>query len=121
MNSVRQRVGAVATCVLALALAVSASNASAQAGGKELILDSQSGIHGGAPGTVLQTGPITGSGMVQARPMAQLLELPQQNATPIMVAPYIEIGPPGQSVNGTSSGNGSNGRSYRARVQPAAN
>lgn len=61
----------------------------ARPGGEPLVLDTQTGIHSGAPGTVLQTGPLTGSGMVQARPMANLPELPPQEQMPIMVSPYV--------------------------------
>jgi hypothetical protein len=90
-----------------------ASGAHAQSGAQPLILDTQSGIHTGVPGNVLQTGPVTGSGMVQARPMARLQELPQQEDQSTVVSPYIEVQPPGQ---------GSGSRTTGARVtRPAHN
>jgi hypothetical protein len=61
----------------------------AKPGGEPLVLDSQTGIHSGVSGTVLQTGPLDPPGMVQARPLATLPELPQQEQMPIMVSPYI--------------------------------
>ena len=50
----------------------------AQAGGRPLILDTQTGIQSGAGGTVLQTGPLNGQGMVPARPLATLPEVSAQ-------------------------------------------
>jgi hypothetical protein len=68
-----------------------------QAGGRPLVLDTQTGIHSGAGGTVLQSGPLNGSGMVPARPMAVLPELPQQDQQTIVVSPYIALQPGGYS------------------------
>ncbi|SAL02431.1 hypothetical protein [Caballeronia ptereochthonis] len=64
----------------------------ARPGGEPLVLDTQSGIHSGVGGTVLQSGPLGGPGMV---PMATLPEFPQQAEPPIVVAPYVEF-PAGQ-------------------------
>jgi hypothetical protein len=70
----------------------------AQAGGRPLILDTQTGIQSGAGGTVLQTGPLNGQGMVPARPLATLPEVSaQQGQQPIVVSPYIEVQPGGYS------------------------
>ncbi|SAL75306.1 hypothetical protein [Caballeronia telluris] len=61
----------------------------AKPGGEPLVLDTQTGIHSGVPGTVLQTGPLNAPGMIQARPMANLPELPPQEQVPIIVSPYV--------------------------------
>ncbi|MDR5750245.1 MULTISPECIES: hypothetical protein [unclassified Caballeronia] len=61
----------------------------AKPGGEPLVLDTQTGIHSGVPGTVLQTGPLNAPGMVQARPMANLPELAPQEQAPIIVSPYV--------------------------------
>ena len=81
----------VAMAALCLALSLPTLDAFAQAGGQPLILDTQTGIHSGAAGTVLQTGPLNGPGMVPTRPMATLPELPQQDQQPIIVSPYIDL------------------------------
>ncbi|MFK4447434.1 hypothetical protein ABH944_007828 [Caballeronia udeis] len=86
-----QPVRYVTAAALSLVLGLTALDASAQAGGQPLILDTQTGIHSGAGGTVLQTGPLNGAGMVPARPMATLPELPQQDQQTIIVSPYIEL------------------------------
>jgi len=83
---------------------LAALGAFAQAGGQPLILDTQTGIHSGAGGTVLQTGPLNGSGMVPARPMATLPELPQQGQQTIIVSPYIDLQ---QGVHHAGQGYGS--------------
>jgi hypothetical protein len=71
---------------------VCAGQALAKPGGEPLVLDSQTGIHSGVPGTVLQSGSLGGPGMVHAQPMATLPELPQQEQMPIMVSPYVQYG-----------------------------
>lgn len=81
----------VAIAALCLVLGLTTLDAFAQAGGQPLILSTQTGIHSGAGGTVLETGPLSGSGMVFARPMATLPELPQQDQQPIIVSPYIDL------------------------------
>lgn len=91
MSPELQPVRYVATAALWLVLGLTALDAFAQAGGQPLILDTQTGIHSGAGGTVLQTGPLNGSGVVPARPMATLPELPQQDQQTIIVSPYIEL------------------------------
>jgi hypothetical protein len=82
------------------------TGAFAQAGGQPLVLDTQTGIHSGVAGTVLQTGPLNGSGTIPARPMATLPELSQQDRQTIVVSPYIEIQP---SVYTNGQGQGSGG------------
>ena len=77
--------------VIAIALsACVVQTALAKPGGEPLVLDTQSGIHSGTGGTVLQTGPLSGPGMVQAPPLATMPELPQQEQPPIIVSPYVE-------------------------------
>jgi hypothetical protein len=74
--------------------------ASAKPGGEPLVLDTQTGIHSGVSGTVLQSAPLGAPGMV---PMATLPGPPQQEQQPIVVSPYVEYG--GQSATpATSSG-----------------
>jgi hypothetical protein len=55
-------------------------------GGDPLILDTQTGIHDGSGGTVLQTGPLTEHRMVQAPSVAGA---PPQEQTVIEVSPYV--------------------------------
>ncbi|SAL80377.1 hypothetical protein AWB71_06111 [Caballeronia peredens] len=94
---------ALASCCIGSALA--------KPGGEPLVLDTQTGIHSGVSGTVLQSGQLGGPGMV---PMATLPELPQQAEPPIIVSPYVEF-PAGQnSVPGQPGGGG------RPRVPRAA-
>jgi hypothetical protein len=92
-----------ATAALWLVSGLTALDAFAQAGGRPLILDTQTGIHSGAGGTVLQTAPLNGSGLVPARPLATLPELPQQDQQTIVVSPYIEL-PQGGQGYGSSRG-----------------
>ncbi|KND60317.1 hypothetical protein BVER_02528c [Candidatus Burkholderia verschuerenii] len=94
---------ACACFALALCLSV-AQTAFAKPGGEPLILDTETGIHSGVPGTVLQTASLNSSGMVQ---MDTLPILQQQEQQPIVVSPYVEY-PTGQ--NSTSSSGYSGGR-----------
>lgn len=80
-------------------------------GGEPLVLDTQTGIHSGVPGTVLQSGTLGGPGMVQ---METLPGPPQQEQPPIIVSPYIEY-PSGQ---GTTT-SGANGGRYRNPRSPS--
>jgi hypothetical protein len=98
------------TLAMVAALLCLAPSAFAKPGGEPLILDTQTGIHSGASGTVLQTAPLNSSGMVQ---MDTLSGPPQQEQPPILVSPYVEYGS-GQNV--APSGNG--GGSYRVPRQP---
>jgi hypothetical protein len=107
-----------ATAALWLVSGLTALDVFAQAGGRPLILDTQTGIHSGAGGTVLQTTPLNGSGLVPARPMATLPELPQQDQQTIVVSPYIELpqgGRSGAQGYGSSTGSQSSPPSYRHR------
>jgi hypothetical protein len=92
INTFGGRIGAVIvfSCLAPAALA--------KPGGEPLVLDTETGIHSGVPGTVLQTAPLGSSGMV---PMATLPELQQQEQPPIVVSPYVEYS------NGQGSGGGS--------------
>jgi hypothetical protein len=83
-------------CVMLLFSAM-VTDAFAQAGGRPLILDTQTGIHSGAGGMVLQTAPLNQPGMVPARPLGTLPEVPQQGQQTIVVSPYIEVQPGGYS------------------------
>lgn len=111
-----------AMAALCLTLSLSTLDAFAQAGGQPLILDTQTGIHSGAGGTVLQTGPLNGSGMVPAHPMAKLPELPQQDQQTIIVSPYIDLQQGGHhDAQGYGSPTGSQAPSnYRHRPHSAS-
>lgn len=118
----------VATASLWLVSSLTTLGAFAQAGGQPLLLDTQTGIHSGAGGTVLQTGPLNSSGMVPARPTSTLQELPQQDQQTIVVSPYIELqqgahhGGQGNGGYGLSTGSqpsSSNGHRTRSTSPPS--
>jgi hypothetical protein len=88
-----------------------AHTAFAKPGGEPLVLDTETGIHSGTSGTVLQTAPLNSSGMVQ---MDTLPQPPQQQQQPIVVSPYVEYPSGGQTA--TSSGNGRS----RSQRQPGS-
>ena len=68
MNYRTTLIGYGAPVCVVLIFSAMIADAFAQAGGRPLILDTQSGIHSGAGGTVLQTAPLNEPGMVPARP-----------------------------------------------------
>jgi len=108
----------VATAALWFLSGLTALDALGQAGGQPLVLDTQTGIHSGAGGTILQTGPLNGSGMVPARPMATLPELPQQDQQTIIVSPYIELQQGGHHAGqgyGSSTGSQPSSSNYQHR------
>ena len=80
-----------------------ASSLFAQAGGQPLVLDTQTGIHSGVGGTVLQTGPLTSHEMVQA-PSLPTVPGSQQNQPIIEVTPYIGVPQQGGRSGGNPSG-----------------
>ncbi|SAL71952.1 hypothetical protein AWB70_07457 [Caballeronia cordobensis] len=89
-SRLRHSVARIARISPAFAVALLGSQlALAKPGGEPLVLDTQTGIHSGVSGTVLQSGPLGGPGMV---PMATLPGLPQQPDPPIVVSPYVEYG-----------------------------
>ncbi|SAK91780.1 hypothetical protein AWB82_06524 [Caballeronia glebae] len=106
----RDRV-AKATCIcIALAAALLGSQlAHAKPGGEPLVLDTQTGIHSGVSGTVLQSGPLGGPGMV---PMATLPGIPQEAQPPIVVSPYVEYSN-GQNTAPTQPSGGARPRTPR--------
>jgi hypothetical protein len=87
-----------------VASALLASSVCAQPGGEPLILDTQTGIHSGAGGTVLQTGPLTSHEMAQAPSLATLPGSQQQNQPIIEVTPYIGVPQQGGRSVGNPSG-----------------
>lgn len=120
MSPERKRIKYGAATALLLVSSLVTTDTFAQAGGRPLVLDTQTGIHSGGGGTVLQTGPLNGSGIVPARPMATLPEFPQQDQQTIVVSPYIELQPGGLNSGqgyGSSSGlqPGSTTSGYRLR------
>jgi hypothetical protein len=107
MSPEHRRIKCGVTAALLLISGLMACGAFAQAGGRPLVLGTQTGIQSGVGGTVLQTGPLNDAGMVPARPMAALPELPQQDQQTIVVSPYIELQPGGHNGGqgyGPSSG-----------------
>jgi hypothetical protein len=56
-----------------------------------VVLDTQTGIHDGKSGVVLQNAPLARQPMVPAQPMATLTDMTPQAQQPIVVSPYIEL------------------------------
>jgi len=56
-----------------------------------LVLDTQGGISDGQSGTILTTGPLSHSRIVEAQPIAAPEELAPNGAPPYIVAPYIQL------------------------------
>jgi hypothetical protein len=79
----------VARLSMSVVSALFASVVLAQPGGEPLILDTQTGIHSGAGGTVLQTGPLTSHEMVQAPSLPTVPGSAQELQPIIEVTPYI--------------------------------
>jgi hypothetical protein len=79
-------------------------------GGEPLVLDTQTGIHSGVSGTVLQSGTLGGPGMV---PMQTLPGLPQQAEPPVIVSPYVDFSS-GQRTVPVQPGSGGRPRVPRA-------
>jgi hypothetical protein len=100
-NLSTRRIAARACAVIVLCLS-GQPQVFAKPGGEPLILDTETGIHSGVPGTVLQTAPLNSSGMVQ---MDTLPNLQQQGEQPIIVQPYVEY-PTGQSSTPSSGYSG---------------
>jgi hypothetical protein len=94
-------------------LVLTGSASRAMADGQPLILDTQTGIHDGKSGLVLQNAPLSRAPMVTTQ---QLAAPEQLNATsgdpPIVVAPYIAL--PGASGPAPAGANGY-GSGYRMR------
>ncbi len=68
-----------------------ALSVSAEPGRAPLILDTQSGIHDGQSGTVLQNAPLSRAPIAAPAQMAAPAELAPNSGMPVIVAPYIEI------------------------------
>ncbi|MEK6426200.1 MAG: hypothetical protein V4801_42055 [Burkholderia gladioli] len=56
-----------------------------------LVLDTQTGIHDGKSGTVLQTAPLNPAPIVEPAQIRQPAELQQNGQVPVVVAPYIRV------------------------------
>ncbi|EKS67514.1 MULTISPECIES: hypothetical protein [Caballeronia] len=107
----RHRITKVTQVCIALAAVLPGSQpALAKPGGEPLVLDTQTGIHSGVSGTVLQSGPLGGPGMV---PMATLPGIPQEAQPPIVVSPYVEYSS-GQNTVPVQPGGGVRPRTPRA-------
>lgn len=111
LSSPRCRVAA--KTAMCLAFAGIASYATAD--GPPVVLDTQTGIHDGQSGLVLQNAPLSREPMV---PMQQLAAPAQPDPAaangqpPIVVAPYIALPGPGGAAPATGNG-------YGYRMRPA--
>lgn len=76
---------------LALLLLAQAFPAFAGSDRQPVILDTQTGIHDGRSGVVLQNAPLVHQPMVAAQPTASLQEFAPQQQPAIIVAPYVEL------------------------------
>lgn len=76
---------------LALLLLVQAFPAFAGSDRQPVILDTQTGIHDGRSGVVLQNAPLVSQPMVAAQPTASLQEFAPQQQPAVIVAPYVEV------------------------------
>lgn len=56
-----------------------------------VVLDTQTGIHDGRSGTVLQTAPLNRAPIVEPAQIRQPAELQQNGQVPVVVAPYIRV------------------------------
>lgn len=56
-----------------------------------VVLDTQTGIHDGRSGTVLQTAPLNPAPIVEPAQIRQPAELQQNSQVPVVVAPYIRV------------------------------
>lgn len=87
----------------------------AAADGQPLVLDSQTGVHGGQSGVVLQSAPFSREPMVPAQQLPAPQQLnPASGEPPIVVAPYIALPGP----NGVAGASPAMGNAYR-RMPPA--
>ncbi|AIO68831.1 hypothetical protein [Burkholderia oklahomensis] len=59
--------------------------------GAPLILDTQSGIHDGKSGIVLQNAPLSRAPIAAPAQPAPMTGLPPDSTTPMVVVPYIEV------------------------------
>ncbi len=74
-----------------LVAALSSHSAFAASSGQPVILDSQTGIHDGQSGMVLQNAPLVREPMVPAQSLPAATELAPQGQPPIIVSPYIDL------------------------------
>ncbi|AOJ72182.1 MULTISPECIES: hypothetical protein [Burkholderia] len=78
-------IGCVALCGIATA-AIAGAN-----GGAPLILDTQSGIHDGKGGIVLQNAPLSHASIVAPAQPAPMTELSSGSTAPMVIIPYIAV------------------------------
>lgn len=82
----------------AVCLVLAAVSSLALADGPPVVLDTQTGIHDGQSGIVLQNAPLSRAPMVPAQQLPTPMESNASGEPPIVVAPYIAL--PG--ANGAS-------------------
>ncbi|CAB3714337.1 hypothetical protein [Trinickia soli] len=88
----------------AACLALAGISPYAMADGQPLVLDSQTGVHGGQSGVVLQSAPFSREPMVPAQQLPAPQQLnPTSGEPPIVVAPYIAL--PGANGAAPAPGN----------------
>jgi len=81
----------LAVAVAGSLFAAALSPALADSDRPPVILDTQTGIHDGKSGVILQNAPLTRQPMVPAQSTATLPDMAPQAQQPIVVAPYIEL------------------------------
>lgn len=79
-------------CSAAALLLLQASLACAGSDRPPVVLDTQTGIHDGRSGIVLQNAPLSRQPMVAAPAAATLPEYAAPAQPPIIVSPYIDMG-----------------------------
>ncbi|AWY60982.1 hypothetical protein GNZ24_25195 [Burkholderia thailandensis] len=90
MRIVNRFFGYAASCA-ALCGIVTAAVAGSDSARAPLILDTQSGIHDGKSGIVLQNAPLSRAPIVAQAQPATMTELPPGSTQPMVVIPYIEV------------------------------
>ncbi|KGD36779.1 hypothetical protein DO72_2547 [Burkholderia pseudomallei] len=99
MRTVKRFFGHVASCA-ALCVIATTAVAGSDSARAPLILDTQSGIHDGKSGIVLQNAPLSRAPIVAPAQPAPMTELPSGSTmgstAPMVVIPYIEV--PGSAV-----------------------
>lgn len=81
----------LAVAAAGLLFVAAASPARAGSDRPPVVLDTQTGIHDGSSGMVLQNAPLVREPMVPAQPAAALTEMTPPAQQSIVVSPYIEL------------------------------
>lgn len=90
--SLRHSGGRFARMAAALAAVIGGAGLMAKEDRPPVVLDTQTGIHDGRSGVVLQTAPLNPAPIVEPAQIRQPAKLQQDNQqTPLIVAPYIRV------------------------------